>query len=190
MPIGPLYDEQNDRSLFVKIAEGDETAFSQLFRNYIPILHSFFKGMTKSEDAAEELIQETFLRIWLHRDRLPAIQQPRAWIYRVATNGCYVYLRKKRYEKKMKQDLYDPTQDMEMNTAHRVSIREIESLMAQAVNRLPPQRRRIYYMSRVQGMNIPGIAAELAISPNTVKNTLVTCLAFIRDFLRKAGYEM
>jgi len=58
------------------------------------------------------------------------------------------------------------------------------------VGRLPEQRRRIYQMSRDEGMKIVEIAERLAISPNTVKNTLVVSLRFIRQYLADRGHEL
>ncbi len=58
-----------ERAMIDKIVEGDEQAFSVLFFKYLPVLHIFASKFTKSDNAAEEIIQDAFLRVWLNRDK-------------------------------------------------------------------------------------------------------------------------
>ena len=71
-----------------------------------------------------------------------------------------------------------------------MDLKEVHQLIIEAVGQLPAQRRRIYQMSRDEGMKIPEIAERLGISPNTVKNTLVMSLGFIRKYLAERGHEL
>jgi RNA polymerase sigma-70 factor (ECF subfamily) len=71
-----------------------------------------------------------------------------------------------------------------------MDLKEVRRLIIEAVGRLPAQRRRIYQMSRDEEMKIPEIAERLGISPNTVKNTLVVSLGFIRHYLAERGHEL
>ena len=90
-----------DKLLFAKISEGDETAFTEIYRIYVPRLINFLTGITQSTQVTNELIQETFLQIWLHRDKLPDVEYPQAWIFRIASNIAYNYLKRKVVEKKV-----------------------------------------------------------------------------------------
>ena len=72
----------------------------------------------------------------------------------------------------------------------QIYLHDLQKLVARAVNHLSPQRRKIYQLSREQNMTIPEIADHLQISASTVKNTLVTALREIREYLNKAGYEL
>jgi RNA polymerase sigma factor (sigma-70 family) len=77
-------------------------------------------------------------------------------------------------------DISDPVTE-------QLSLRETQRLISEAIAQLPPQRRRIFSMSRHQGMNIPEIAQALSLSPNSVKNTLVLALRDIRAHLERNG---
>jgi len=77
MALGRIEDE---RKLIEKIVEGDEQAFSVLFFKYLPVLHIFAAKFTKSEDAAEEIIQDSFLRVWLNRDKLVEVDNVKAFV--------------------------------------------------------------------------------------------------------------
>jgi DNA-directed RNA polymerase specialized sigma24 family protein len=73
------------------------------------------------------------------------------------------------------------------STHENLALKELNRIIGEAINQLPAQRKKIYRMSRDEGMSIPEIASSLNLSPNTVKNALVTALKFIREYLVKYG---
>jgi RNA polymerase sigma-70 factor (family 1) len=174
------------KQLFLKVADGDERAFETLFDEFLPKLYPFIIKFIKSEQAAREIIQETFIRVWISRDKLSEIDNPGGWLYKVASNECYSYLRKSILNNKFSNPLtFEPEP---VNSTHEsFALKELNRLIGEAINKLPAQRKKIYHMSRVEGKSIPEIAAILNISPNTVKNTLVATLKFIREYLAKYG---
>lgn len=175
-----------------KIAQGDEAAFSTLFHSYYASLRPFILKLTRSTPDTEELIQETFIRIWMSRDKLEDIQNPRAWIFTIASHECFKYLKKKvtREQTLLALGKGDPEPGQDQSTLHTIQFKEVSRMVATAVDLLPSQRKRIYQMSRDGGMKIPDIAAALNISPHTVKNALVTSLRFIRQYLADRGHEI
>lgn len=176
----------NDRSLFRLAAEGNEQAFSDLFNLFLPRLYPFIIKLTKSESAVKEIIQETFIKLWLNRDKLPEMENPGGWLFRVASNKAYDYLR----AQALKDKIFRPiTSEPDTINApdQGLDAKELRRLVAEAVYKLPAQRKKIYLMSREQGKTIPEIAALLEISPNTVKNALVTSLKCIREYLARHG---
>jgi RNA polymerase sigma-70 factor (ECF subfamily) len=175
-----------EKELFSGIAAGNETDFTTLFNLFLPKLHPFILRFTRSELATQEIIQETFIRVWLSRDKLADIENPGGWLYKVASNECYNYVRKDVLNSKFSNVITGDNQTV--NTTHeKLDARDINHLVTEAVYKMPSQRRKIYLMSRDEGKTIPQIAAALQISPNTVKNSLVTSLRFIREHLVKHG---
>lgn len=174
-------------TLFQRIASGDEAAFSDLFYQFGPRLHSFLTGITKSETAAEELVQNTFIRIWLSRYTLPDIQNPSAWIYRVASNEAFNFLKRKGIEQKALR-VIGPAD--ELSHTDEVAYNELKRNVAEAVASLPDKRRKIWQMAREEGLKIAEIAEELDISVNTVKASLTEAQKNIREFLSARGFWM
>lgn len=173
-----------------QIAEGNEQAFAMLFYRYLPVLQPFALKFTKSADAAEEIIQDTFLRVWLNREKLEDIENVKAWLYKYASNECLNYLRKELKQAKAIDNLSIDHPKQSNNTIDTINLNDVSYLVQQAVDRLPGQRKRIYQMSRTEGMNIPEIAAALDLSPNTIKNALVISLKTIREHLNKHGIAL
>ncbi len=186
MPYEPV---DNEKDLFAWIAKGDEAAFADLFNLFLPKLYPFIIKFTRSEQATREVIQETFLRVWLNRDKLDEIENPGGWLFKVASNECYTYARKMVLHAKFSYPLLSEA-GTATSTEDWLDLKELNQLISDAVDQLPPQRKKIYQMSRNEGKSIPEIAAALQISPNTVKNALVTSLKFIREYLIKAGISL
>lgn len=172
----------NEKMLFCLVAEGDEQAFGRLFNLFLPKLYPFIIKFTRSEAATQEIIQETFIRVWLNRDQLDQIDNPGGWLYKVASNECYSYARKKALNNKFSNDIAMATEPVQV-PQHEMDLKELNRLIQEAVNKLPAQRKKIFQMSRNQGKSIPEIATELQLSPNTVKNALVTSLRSIREYV-------
>lgn len=177
---------EDEKQLFSLVASGDEKAFEALFNLFLSRLHPFIIKFVKSELAAQEIIQETFIRVWLNRDKLGEIENPGGWLFKVASNECYTYLRKTVLNNKFSNPL-TAEPDPASTTHEWLDVKELNRLIGEAVNQLPAQRKKIYQMSREEGKSIPEIASALQLSPNTVKNALVTSLKFIREYLAKSG---
>ena len=88
------YKDIPEKGLAVLIADGDEAAFKELYRRVLPYLSGSGMKMLKSEDAVAEVLQESLIRLWVHRERLRDIHSPRAWVYRIFSNECFRYLKK------------------------------------------------------------------------------------------------
>jgi RNA polymerase sigma-70 factor (ECF subfamily) len=148
--------------------------------------------LTRSATDTEEVVQETFMRLWMGRDKLAEVRSLHAWIYTIAANECYKFLKKRssREQGFAPMDNLVEADGSDDAVVEGLDLKEVRQLVIEAVSRLPPQRRRIYRMSRDEGMKIPEIAGRLRISPNTVKNTLVMSLGFIRKYLAERGHEL
>ncbi|WP_209857889.1 sigma-70 family RNA polymerase sigma factor [Chitinophaga sp. OAE865] len=180
----------NDKELFRLISEGDETAFRMLFRRYVPQLRPLIMHLTKTTAVTDDIIQETFLRLWISRDKLPEIDVPRSWLLRIAFHLSFSWLRKQVvHHKAIDAITSDYTPEGPVTTTEETMV--YNAMMKQvsaAVAQLPPQAKRIYLLSREKGLKIPEIASELSVSPSTVKNSLVRSLHFIRKQLELSGH--
>ena len=174
----------------LQVSEGDEKAFAELFNQYGPRLHSYLSGMTRSVAAAEELVQDTFIRVWISRDQLPVIEHARAWIYRIASNEALNFLRRRALEVRIMRDLEVRNHVPATADTDEVLYNEMKGAIRDAVASLPGRRQQVYRMSREQGMKQQEIADALGISLATVKNTLGMALESIRAHLKEQGLLM
>ena len=175
----------------MKIAEGDEAAFREVFHQYAELVRKNLYSITKSVAVTDDMVQETFLRVWLHRDKLPRIEHFRSWVLHIAYNLGFTYLRNIKKHQKMVGQLHvaapDPVQyEPEQATEFMI----LSRLVKQTIGKLPKQQKKIYLLSRERGLKPREISVQLGLSESTVKNTLTRALKNIRDALSKAGYGL
>lgn len=177
-----------EKELFNLISEGDEEAFRQLYVALKPALTGYIFKLTHSQEAVREIIQETLFRLWINRDKLTAVQSPRAWMLRLAANECFRYFRKNGLQKRLTEELSQfEVSDYSNNTEKELSYRETRKIIEQAVETLSPRQREIFQLSRNSGLKISEIAVHLGLSENYVKKTLMLSLHIIREKLIRAG---
>ena len=173
----------DDKLLCLKIAEGDEQAFTELFHIYTPKLLPFVLKLTRNEHLAQEMIQETFLRLWVNRSELVNVNEPASWIFRIAANVSITWLRKQSNRDRLMKEV---KVDESHNTVFEIlESKELSLIINNAVEALPERRKQIYKLSREEGYNHQQIAERLNLSSNTVANQIGISLKFIREFINK-----
>ncbi|HET6994795.1 MAG TPA: RNA polymerase sigma-70 factor [Chitinophagaceae bacterium] len=180
MPTSSLH---SDRDLFFQIAEGNEAAFTELFHSYTPKLLPFVIKLTRDEQQANEVIQETFLRIWVGRMELPKVEQPSSWIFRIASNVSVSYLRSLGRKRKMMETVGKEKAEIEVRAEDEMDAKELDGFIRQAVAALPEKRQQIYRLSREKGLSHQQIADELGLSINTVKDQIGKALKTIQEHI-------
>ncbi len=88
----------SDEELLRGVALGDREAFHQLYQNTDRILYSFILSILKNPQDAEEVMQETYLKVWSSAAAYQAQGKPLAWMFTIARNFCYMKLRERRRE--------------------------------------------------------------------------------------------
>jgi RNA polymerase sigma-19 factor, ECF subfamily len=179
----------NEPEILSRIAEGDEKAFLLLHKHYYSFLKPVVDKYTGSGAASEDILQLTFLKVWLNRDQLPGIENMRGWIYKIAYREYLVSLRKQfNYDKRLNSYAALNMNSEVLRPDDYSHLDDIRKNIQMVVDRLAPKRRQIYELSRNEGLKINEIAEKLFISPQTVKNVLFIVLKTIREHLIAAGY--
>ncbi|RAJ08711.1 RNA polymerase sigma-70 factor (ECF subfamily) [Chitinophaga skermanii] len=186
MAVSPLY---NEVGLFQQIAAGEQEAFKDVYYYYYPKLYGFVVSITKSAIITEEILQETFTRLWEHREMLADKGYSAPWLFRVAANLAYDAIRKAASESKLHELLiqFQANHHASNNVADHIDEWQQKGLLDEAIRQLPAQRQLIFRMSRIEGKSHQEIAEQLGISTNTVKNQMVTALKAVRSFIHNAN---
>lgn len=176
-----------DREVYNRIAEGDAIAFNELYELLRPKIVGYVMKLMKREDAAAEVIQEALIRFWLNRDKLPSIEHPHAWLFRIIANECYRYFRKHGLQQRLLSSLSENAAHSSHQTEMELAYRETQRIIQDIVQSLPPRHREVYRLSREEGLRMQEIAARTGLSFNYVKKVLMATLKLIREKLIKAG---
>lgn len=175
----------SDSMLVEGVRRGDEEAFETLFRRYYQQVYRVAYRLLGSHDEAEDLVQETFIR--LHRHPLADGRAPNVggWLYRVATNLGYNALRarlrqgtrQQRAERIVERE--EPIRIAEQDPAQQAARHEEQHLVRQALASLP-QRQQACLLLRGEGLSYAEIAAALGVAPGSVGTILARAESELR----------
>lgn len=172
----------DEKLLLQQLAKGDEFAFRKIFDTYRKPVYAYAIHLLKSESLADEIIQDVFLRVWLNKATVVQLGSFKAWLFTIARNRIFDILKIQAKETLLKQSLRTPAPSYE--TENRISDKEYELLLNDAISQLSPKQQLIYHLSRQNGLKHEEIALKLNISSNTVKTHLVHALRTIKKHLQ------
>lgn len=181
----PPMETFDEKQLLKAISEGDEKAFKTFFLYYYPRIKGFINGLLQSQEEAEDLSQDIFLTLWNNRSSLHTINNLKPYLFRISKNAVYRHIERtllfRNYQQKETEKYIPPLESNE--TDDNIHLKELELLVTMVEEKMPPQRQKIYKMSRESGMNNEEIARELSINKRTVENHLSQALTDIRKAL-------
>ncbi len=172
----------NERDLLLQIADGSEVAFRVLFDTYQPRLYSYVYKVTRSRELADDAIQDIFLKIWSMRQKLPAIENIQAYLrrmaYHQALKGFQAVAREGLVEDRLARH-----QSAHGSPDDGLLSKEIQLYINHLIDQLTPSQRKVFLLSREEGLRQQEIAERLGLNLVTVKRHMVDALKAIRDGL-------
>lgn len=171
--------------LIQQVKRSDKSAFQQLFKKYYPILFRFIVFRVKDEDIAEDIVQDTFLKIWIIRDTLAPAKSFFSLIAKIGTNLCYDHFRYQAVRLRHKDIIPKPEESYYDNPEATHDLYVMQEVITKEVNeQLPEKCREIFILSRMEGLANKEIAAILGLSRRTVENQLYRALKILKKQLK------
>jgi len=168
-----------DADWLARIQCGDPVAHEALFRVFAPGLYAFLSRYVRSSAIAEDLVQDLFLAVWTHRERLHIDGSIRTYLFTAARNRALNHLKHEKIADRFRVamlDRVDASDPSAPGESDFLAAMEVQT----AIDRLPPRCRLIFTMSRQQDMTYNQIACELGISVKTVEVQMGRALKSLR----------
>lgn len=182
--------------LMARYAAGDDSAFDELYRLLSPRLYAFCVRLTRRRSEADDLFQETFLK--LHRSR--ATFQPRAaaihWAFAVARS---VHLDRLRFQRRRPEAVVETDEGLATFTSlegsggspeEHVRARQLMTIVDRVLRDLPENQRAAYVLLREEGLSVADASAVLGATTTAVKLRAFRAYEAIREALRAAGITL
>lgn len=182
-----IYNLFAEKLLLQRICDGDEIAFKQMFNEYKNRIFTFVDSMIHSKADAEEIVQETFLVLWINRHKLLEIEHPRNYIYTIARNKTYDYIAKVARNDKMLNQTWINLSVSSNNIEEKINLNESKRAIEKALSELSEQKQVIFNMSRLQELKHEEIAQLTGLSKSRVKNIIVEVLKHLKYRLNKSA---
>ena len=174
------YDE---RELLLQLMQGDANAFTEIYELYKDKVFAFAFILTKSKNIAEEAVQEVFFKLWEKREQINTELSFTAYVKKIAYHCIIDFFRKVKRDRTIQQKLQDNMLALQHTHEDELIEKELQKLYQQAIAQLPPQRKRIYTLSRDQHYSYEEIAGEMGLSKNTVRNQMADAIQSIRRYI-------
>ena len=163
---------RDDRELAEAIRRGDPRAFDRFFDRYGDALLGHLTGMIGDRTGAEDLLQETMIRVWRKIEGYREQGAFRAWVFRIATNLALTELRRARYERAGMEEAGRADARENSNPEREWIGKEREERLEAALLSLPDDQRAVMLLRIRRGMGIREIAGILSVPEGTVKSRI------------------
>ena len=173
----------HERELVRRLSEGSEEAFNLLFRQYEKRLYAFAIRLLPHAEDAEEVVQEVFYKVWKNRALLDEDKCFKSFIFTVGKNYIYNLL-----SKRVSQSTYQHYMESEKlsyasTTEDAFQLHELQTNIQRIMNTMPEKRKKVFVMSRFEGLKNHEIAEQLGISLSTVENHINKALKALKQKL-------
>lgn len=174
---------KTDIELITLTAGRDDAAFAELVERYRSRLQRMAYGLLPDRAAADDAVQETFIRLWTHARRYDKRHAVATWLYTICCRRCYDELRRHR---RLRATLPLPEPAVQADTLEAT---ELAGLLRKAISALPPKQRIIYQLREVEGLDAETTALATRQSLEQVKANLWAARNTIREKLRQYGIQ-
>lgn len=174
-----LFDE---KTLVKELKSGSESSYNQLYKLWVSRLYHFVYGYIKSESVTDDIVQETFIRIWTHRSDLNPELSFKSYLFTISYHLLLKELRRQ-LQNPLVEEYITYTSQLQLSeksTTGAIEFDQFKKALEHAKSKLSPRQREIFEMNKEQSLSVTEIAAKLSITEQVVRNQLSASLKTIR----------
>lgn len=169
----------DENKLIEGLKRGDYTSYETLFSLYYVRFVNFADKLIGDRHASKDLVQEAFMKVWLNREKLDASLSMGNYLYVLVKRAVLNFLRDRRYAETLVSQHHEHLAQVaapDTPAEARDMLRRIQD----CVEQMPPQRRRVFLMSRREALTNKEIASKLSLSEKTVERHITLALSELR----------
>ena len=173
-----------EKEILLQLSNGCEDAFEKIYYHYSPALYCKLMKVLKSESLVKELMQDIFLVIWKNRQSIDVSKSFRSYIFCIAENKACDYFRKSIRDQKLHGQIKSNCQQCE-GVESEIIRKENSRTLHQAIDLLPPKRKQVFMLCKVQGKTYDEVSHQLGISSSTISDHIVKANSFLKQHLSR-----
>ena len=175
----------DERELVLRLIDGDEDAFCELYAAYKNRLLYFAMKFVKSREFAEDIFQDAFTVVWQSRRFINPDASFSSYLYTIVRNRILNQIRDMANEDKLKEHIISHAVYSANETNNKILFDDLKDVLSRALEQLTPRQREVFNISRDLQMSHKEIAEALGVSVNTVQEHISVSLKVIRAYLTK-----
>ncbi len=165
-----LYADPDEKQLLLLLKEGDYEAFNSIYQRYSLRILGRIVRLVKSEQIAEEVLQELFLKIWEKREHINPELSFRSFLFSVAQNIVYDHFRKVALDERHRSEFVQGYTEDYAHIEEELVFKQTEEQLMKAIAKLPPQCQKVFVLFKLEGKSYKEICSQMNISRSTVNN--------------------
>lgn len=178
----------DEKELLRKLRDGDENAFNQLYHSYARKLAGKLIYLLKSDELAQDVLQDVFLKIWSSREMIDAELSFSGLLHKMATNLSRNIVRKNLYDQSLRSSIdpdpsYNPMDDADNTSQAKV-------LLDMALSKLTERQREIYILHKLDGRSYQEISEQLNISVSAINHHLQKANKQLKHILKSQSVQI
>ncbi len=181
--------KSNDKKLILRLIKGDKFAFNHFFNLFNQKLYFFALGYLKSDKDAEEVVQETFLKIWERKEYINPELSFQAYLFKIAFNFIQKKLIKKMSDEELKHNLTEELVYFDSQTSNMVNYHFLLQHINQLIDQLPPRQKEIVELRKLEGYSVKEISEQLSLAVKTVEAHLTAALKYLKEQLKTERFD-
>jgi len=162
----------DDYELVLRLRAGDHRAFEMIYHRYAKRVAATLLKITRSREAAEDLLQDTFTKIWAVRDTIKPNHSFPAFVFTIAANLASNSVRKHLRDSYMQTQLKTTIREGYVHIEENLIAAEERDWMQQALAQLAPRQRQVFIMHKLEGKSYKEISEQLSISPSAINHLI------------------
>jgi len=178
-----MMDQEKIQELIGRSRQGDVTSFSLLVSAFQPLVFRLAFRLLCNEDEAKDMVQETFVKLWLALDKYNGSCRFSTWLYKITCNTCYDRLRSLRHSPLDNEGDYagSATIPSDDNIELAVANRQLKELILRYTSELSPRQRLVFTLRDIEELDVSEVQTITGLSAGIIKSTLYLARKYIRD---------
>ncbi|MDR8389697.1 RNA polymerase sigma-70 factor [Aliifodinibius sp. S!AR15-10] len=175
---------RSDRELLTLIKADNQTGLEELYKKYYSQLCDFAFQYVGSVDLSEEVVSDVFLKVWQRRHKLSLDPNFKKYLYTATRNQALNYIEKEKSDNESLDDNAEGLVSKKYQPDENFIYKELENRLEFLISTLPPRRKLIFKLSRLEGFSYKEIADVMSISVRTVQNQMVEAIKKIASCIK------
>lgn len=172
----------------INLRNGDPDGFKAIYKKFHSLIYYYLLKFIQQETLAEEATSDVFIILWKKRSLIQTDQPIQAFLYKIAKDTAYNYLKKIASNDRLKQQYLENYPCIELKNGEVIFLeKEKLALLTVVIESLPPKRLEVFKMRYYDGLDNNSIAKQLGISVNTVKVHLVKARLYLKEMILLDG---
>ncbi|TCC93158.1 RNA polymerase sigma factor [Pedobacter hiemivivus] len=182
---------ENDVELLHLLKQGDNVAFDKIYNLYSQKIYHNILRVVKQSDLAEEILQEVFLKIWDKRLSINIESSFKSYIFKIAHNLVMDLFRRAAFDRNLINRLaIESNSSFDNSTEDIIDFKDTQKLIDEAIELLPPQRKNVYLLCKIEGKTYQEVSELLNISTSTVSDHIVKATKLIKHHIKDIHYSI